>query len=129
MNLQGLFDKVAQHLLKQKTKSMQDRAFAYRGEEGRMCAVGCLIKDEFYRPSLEGKIILCNGAVQHAVQQSLDGEADSSVMTTAGTLTQQARHLLDDLQIVHDQRLTHHWKEELARLARDFKLKWKHESE
>lgn len=61
MNTQEIFNTVATHLLTQNARSMgtapqmEGRGCLYRGENGRMCAVGCLIKDEFYDPILENE--------------------------------------------------------------------------
>lgn len=55
---QEIFDKVATHLLTQKEKSTQELSTGtrcvYRSPKGLKCAVGCLIPDELYNPSLEG---------------------------------------------------------------------------
>ena len=48
---QEVFDVVAKHLLTQNAKSMDDpwdEMCAYRGENGRRCAVGALIPDDLY---------------------------------------------------------------------------------
>lgn len=55
---QGIFDKVAVHLLNQGVKSMGGQYLgtcAYRGEGSTMCAAGCLIADEDYNPNMENK--------------------------------------------------------------------------
>ena len=55
MTNQEAFDKVTAHLLKQQVKSYsQEEGCMYRGPNGTMCAVGCLIPDEDYRPKFEG---------------------------------------------------------------------------
>lgn len=65
MGAQALFNHVATHLLtqKKKSKSLQKDscgreiyACAYHGEGGLSCAVGCLIPDDLYTPSMEGKL-------------------------------------------------------------------------
>lgn len=50
--------KICDHLTAQKAQSLRD-AFhegecAYRGEGGKMCAVGVLLADEDYSPDMEG---------------------------------------------------------------------------
>ncbi len=62
-----LSEKIRDHLTKQKARAVADVANTtgdpmgepvsrcrYRGENGTMCAVGCLIPDERYRPEIEG---------------------------------------------------------------------------
>lgn len=52
-------NKIEQHLIQQKARAVQthlnvaDRC-QYRTAEGLMCAAGCLIPDDKYRPSMEG---------------------------------------------------------------------------
>lgn len=61
MNNREVFEKVKAHLLTQGKRSMGPRndetntiRCAYRGDNGAMCAIGCLIPDELYSPTLEG---------------------------------------------------------------------------
>jgi hypothetical protein len=55
MNAQEIFDKVATHLIKQGKVSVGEDGFcAYRGNDGLMCAVGCLIPDDIYHVDMEG---------------------------------------------------------------------------
>ena len=54
MTNQELFDIVAAHLIKQGRRSLDEFSVCqYRGTNGDMCAVGCLIKDELYDHGLE----------------------------------------------------------------------------
>ena len=58
MTLQEMFDTMAAHLLKQGERSVSPinpQQCRYRGDHGLKCAVGALIKDKFYKPSLEGR--------------------------------------------------------------------------
>ena len=56
-----IFDYVVTHLKNQKSQSMGSIYFAdsdecaYRGLDNKMCAVGCLIADDEYESSMEGK--------------------------------------------------------------------------
>ena len=58
---QEVFDTISAHLLTQKAKSMlhpkkppfEYEACAYRSREGLMCAIGCLIPLEDYKPEYE----------------------------------------------------------------------------
>ena len=57
---QQLFDYISAFLIKQGKPSV-DRSVAagcaYRGNGGTMCAVGCIIPDNFYNPKMEGAIV------------------------------------------------------------------------
>jgi hypothetical protein len=56
---QELFDYVTSFLLKQGEQSRGlGGACTYRGLNGLMCAAGCVIPDEFYRPAMEGDDIV-----------------------------------------------------------------------
>lgn len=59
---QQIFDKVLAHLLKQGKRavlasggSSNHEVCAYRAPDGRKCAAGCLIADEFYNANFEGR--------------------------------------------------------------------------
>lgn len=52
---QELYNRMFLHLLAQNERAINIHGCAYRGEENLQCAVGCLIKDEYYDESLEGK--------------------------------------------------------------------------
>lgn len=58
---------IRDHLAKQRAKSSVtlingQEVCRYRGEDGMMCAVGCLIPDDKYDPEMEGVGILKTGA-------------------------------------------------------------------
>lgn len=115
MTAQEIFDKVAAHLLQQGKRSMlltdeYEPVCAYRGEGGRMCAVGCLIKDENYTKELEGHGI---GSIQVLEALEASGVVFSHEL------------LLRELQIMHDTYRTTSWLECLRRIARDFDLTFK----
>lgn len=51
---QEVFDQVAKHMLKQQSQSMRNSSCAYRGNDGKMCAAGCLIADDEYNIGMDG---------------------------------------------------------------------------
>ena len=56
-----IFDYVESHLKKQGYRSMLSADFntcAYRGEDGDMCAVGCLIADDEYNTGMENNSVM-----------------------------------------------------------------------
>ena len=115
MLMQQIYDQVATHLLKQNSTCMRTDLdggiCAYRGEEGKMCAVGCLIKDEFYDVSLENHSI-DNFNVVNAVKLSLD--SNLSIVSL---------YLLERLQTLHDGVNPMEWKRALKKVAEEFELK------
>lgn len=48
MNTQQAFDTITNHLYTQKVRATHDNGCSYRGNNGTMCAVGCVLPDEFY---------------------------------------------------------------------------------
>ena len=107
---QELFTKVATHLLTQNAKSLMpgtsadDGVCAYRGEKGLMCAVGCLIPDSLYQPTLEKKAVtaLCI----------------KDVLAEAG-VDHGDNRLLYNLQYIHDCSRVNLWRERLNHLAKE----------
>lgn len=89
---------VARHLLTQKEQSMCLGACAYRGLNGRTCAVGVLIPDELYSPEFEDKRV---------------GE----VLFMLGVETEHT-DLLQRLQYIHDLPSKNH--DRLLNLAREY---------
>lgn len=87
-----IFNIVKEHLLDQDAKSMNsDNSCAYRNKTGLKCAIGVLIKDEFYHPRLEGN------TPEHAeVSEALE---QSNPDWDMGKVSMQ---MLWDLQNLHD---------------------------
>ena len=116
MNLQQIFDKTANHLLKQGVQSVleDNDTCAYRGQDGAMCAVGCLINDDAYSWKLEGTGILEGTRVQTALRNSgIEFDTDGQVM-----------RLLAMLQGIHDTKEESGWASSLGELADELGLKF-----
>lgn len=116
MNLQQIFDKTASHLLKQGTQSVLEDSdtCAYRGQDGLMCAVGCLINEDAYNWSLEGTAIDDSPNVQRALRHSgIEFDTDGQVML-----------LLTRLQAIHDTKEESDWAASLGELANELGLKF-----
>ena len=116
MNLQQLFDKTASHLLKQGTQSVLEDSdtCAYRGQDGLMCAVGCLINEDAYNWSLEGTAIDDSPNVQRALRHSgIEFDTDGQVML-----------LLTRLQTIHDTKEESDWASLIGALAIELGLKF-----
>ena len=111
MTLQEIFNRVSQHLLAQGEQSTRrGGGCAYRGDNGKACAVGCLIKDEAYKPVIEGL------STERA-------EVRRALMASIGPVSGKAFDLLSELQIVHDYTAPDGWPAALAEVAANFKLK------
>lgn len=108
MDDQQIFDTVATHLLAQGERSTRGTAgvCAYRGTGGLRCAVGCLIPNDRYKPSLEGQ-----GVTSGPVLDALPWEALAQV------------GLLNELQAVHDWCAAEDWRARLRELAEGRRLR------
>lgn len=115
MDQQEVFNKVYRHLLTQGERSEStftvdgiDRpGCAYRGDEGRKCAIGCLIDDDRYTPELETR-----GAGHPLVEDALG----------YSLLSHDDRCLLKRLQDVHDCRNPASWAASLKGISETFGL-------
>ena len=95
MNNREIFDHVKAHLLNQGKPSFRSNVnsyeCAYRGDNGLMCAIGCLIKDEFYNVDFEGKTIYQDDEIIKVVESSIGRKLEKSDI-----------NLLWELQRIHD---------------------------
>ena len=114
--LQETFDKIVDHLRKQNSKSLmeapRDDSCAYRGQDGKMCAVGCLIEDEFYDPSLEENIV-SNPKVRNALRNS-GYDIDGAFLK-----------LMVSMQECHDLKAVKDWESSFCIIANDHNLELK----
>jgi hypothetical protein len=116
MNIQQIFNKVSNHLLSQKKKSLleniipPDTIYGYRGMHRTMCSIGCLIDEKFYNPSLEG-FCISDKSVKNALNLSGISTEENSIL-----------FFLDRLQFIHDELDPEEWDVELIKLAINKKL-------
>ena len=109
-----IFDFVAAHLLRQGKQSRCASAGSlyhaclYRNTDGTSCAIGCLIKDEFYDPEMEGTQIPDNPMAQAAVAKSIGRK-----------LVGHVTDVLNMLQRVHDNDQPRHWPRRLSEARSD----------
>jgi hypothetical protein len=85
------------------------RYCAYRGEQGRRCAAGIFISDENYSGKMEGQI-----AFTDAVK--------SGLLASGFPDKYEHRHLLLELQKVHDGWAPASWKVALNDIAKEYKF-------
>jgi hypothetical protein len=94
MNKQQTFNKVVRHLRRQGRATDSKGTCMYRTPNGRSCAVGCLIPDELYHESMEGKAV-------GTTSSPLSGFMASKI-TALVELLEIDVVLARDLQTVHD---------------------------
>ena len=90
---QEIFNFVIQHLTEQGERAEDSTGIcAYRGRNKTMCAVGCLIPDEFYSPHIE----------EMGLEQILIEHENSLSMKYVLDLINSHNNLLSSLQCFHD---------------------------
>lgn len=117
-SLQDIFTQARDHLLKQNCKSQRKHPHsggtnlvcAYRGNNNTMCAVGCFIADEEYKPKMDT-----------GVNTSFDSLIATGIFPI---MNDKHCYLLAKLQLIHDQYEPNQWSEKLLDLAIAFDLEW-----
>jgi hypothetical protein len=115
---QEIFDKVYTHLEQQgEASALETGACLYRSEDGKMCAVGCLIIDEDYNSDFEG-----NSVFELIEDYGWKPEGVSR-------MTPKMVEFLTDLQCAHDEALDGgsigEWHKEMALIAKSHGLNFK----
>ena len=100
-NKRKVFEQVKAHLLEQNARSEIDRTCMYRGDNGKTCAIGCLIWNKHYAAKLE---MLGSSEPDVVAALSKSGvDMDEPKML----------ELLESLQYTHDAWTEDEWREEL----------------
>lgn len=113
MTNQEIFDRVYVHLLTQNAKSEASIGCAYRGDNGRKCAIGCLIPDEVYKPDFEG---ISPEVLGEAPPIGPCQEAFFEALLSLGFSIKQGA-FLNSLQLIHDVYDPCDWKSKLFDFA------------
>lgn len=122
MTEQEIFDKVATHLLTQNEKAVNSTGgCVYRTGKGLKCAVGCLISDDLYDPSLEGLGVIVFVRTAARPDRVADCRVARDIAKKIG-LEEEHGGLLGDLQNIHDTRQPKTWRSFLLSVAKDHKL-------
>lgn len=109
MNKQEVFDKIATHLLTQNSAAY-DWGCKYRTNDGRKCAIGCLIPDHLYDSNIEGLSLSGNNRLISILENVL------------GQLDDIDHKILRDLQDLHDSIHIEKWKFNLKIIAKRYNL-------
>lgn len=120
LNKQEVFDKVASHLLTQWEQSIHtdpetgNTECVYRGDEGLMCAAGCIIPDNIYdAETMEGKVW---GYITDTWFEELN-----VLMDVEGT-----KDMVTDMQTLHDREKDPNvWPERLLGIAQRHGVEYK----
>lgn len=102
---QEVFDQVVQHLREQGVQSTTEEGCAYRGDDGLMCAAGCLIADDEYTPYMDSSN---KTSWAHLVFEDIFPDEHDD--------------LISGLQLVHDEYHPDNWEEGFYSVSQDFNL-------
>jgi hypothetical protein len=112
---QQLFDLISTHLLTQKSKSTDGKACFYRDQDGKKCALGIVISDAEYSPTMERQTL------SMLLQNNGDGYQLSHDTAVEMRLN---FDLLRALQVIHDVNYPDMWAHSLQRIAEEFRLEF-----
>lgn len=103
MTAQQIFDLVAERLLKQGERAVDDKGkLFYRGPGDLVSPMGCLIPDCLYRPEMEGKTV-------HALMNEFPSVSE--------LLGWKNIELIFQLQMIHDIGHPNNWRSLLLTIA------------
>lgn len=121
VTIQEVFDRVVSHLLTQKKPSYSaGGGCAYRGADGLMCAVGCLIPDNLYNPLMDTSD---STDIESVIKRF--GMIDLFDFKVTDCSDDEFISLLDDLQSIHDAHPSSKWENELKLLATNHNLEFR----
>ncbi len=112
---QEIFIKVRGHLLAQNERAFKlagngEQFCMYRDPDGKMCAAGCLIKNEHYSSDMEGL-----GTHEEPIIKALK-------LSGVNMDDEQTANLIARMQGLHDTVSPMFWEEKLQNLGREFGL-------
>lgn len=116
---QKLVNIIVPHLLKQNARSVMksnSKVCLYRGLNGRMCAVGAVIKDEHYNEDLEG--------ISISIIFDRSGEKLCLALKRSGIDVDSDYYLLSQLQWIHDNISVNKWNDRLKCFLKSNHLRW-----
>ena len=117
--MQWMYDTIMLHLRTQKSRAVSKEDFcAYLTEDGKQCAIGCLIPKHLYHTSMEG--LSAESLIKEYTElfDHLFGKDTTEMEIRAG------QQLLDNMQDVHDssQYPTRGWIGAAHKIGKNFKL-------
>lgn len=126
LTAQQIFDRVADHLAKQGVAAYRRdaagiRSCVYKNDQGQMCAVGCLIPEQSYRPEFDDRSLMETIWEQHRerfaehllsapgtdARELMHYTPFAEALAAGGVDVHEHHTLLTRLQRVHDISMTH----------------------
>lgn len=134
MDKKQVFETVKNHLLQQKVRAEKANGLcAYKTSDGLKCAVGCLIKEEFYNHYFEGfgfrlsppnAVVLLGDAPLPEECSLSQGRVIIDALKKSGVAveTEEDIAFLADLQEIHDSEQPNQWGYALDKLQAKYNL-------
>ena len=127
LSTQEAYNLACKHLITQGRKSVNDEdKCVYRDGiiDGKvqMCAVGCLIPDELYEPSMDEEDIVVHTSEIDRVPSYLESDLLGKYHRLKEYFKYVDRNLLNSLQRLHDGQPEWCWKEKLKAIGAEYKL-------
>jgi hypothetical protein len=125
LNKQEVFSKVKKHLLKQNRQAKSvEKGCRYKTQDGKKCAIGCLIEEKFYSSNLEscsvaGILNYPNYVRYNVLIKALKQSLKLKEISTNDLI------FLSDLQYVHDYEPIIDWPFRLKTIAEKYGLEYK----
>lgn len=110
---QEIFNTVVTHLRTQGSPAKDGYSCKYRSADGKMCAVGCLIEDDYYSTNLEGE-----GADAPDVLEAVS----NSLLVDPEDLYDIDGDFLLELQAIHDDYTPDAWEKQFIQVAKSHNL-------
>lgn len=105
---QSIFNKVVNHLRTQGCKAVDGTYCRYRIKKTNLkCAIGCLIPNDKYKPSMEG--------------ESIDSKLIANALRMKNSLSRK-NEFLQNLQYIHDFSPIKNWELEFINFTKQYKL-------
>lgn len=112
MNYKKIFNIISKHMLEQKVRSSnEDGLCFYKCEDGRMCAIGCILPDD--HPGLK---LHCN--IEELLKLFPDLRKVWDIRYKDDII------FLKELQLIHDKQNPLKWKEYLKKFAEKYHIKF-----
>ncbi len=116
---QEAFTKIVLHLRRQGERSLDNGACVYRGENGRSCAIGCIIADEHYTEALEGTVL--KNPDRHGTWQR-SGALFRALKASGWDVSNKTLEMLCAMQAIHDAIDVADWESRFTAVAKGYGL-------
>lgn len=123
MSLQGVYDMVGTHLLKQRARAVHDGRLMYRTPSGLTDPIGCLIHKHLYHTDMEGYAFKgVDTWHQYDSNGGLTKLKNALDVSGVDVDDEKTMRLITDLQRLHDDNEAEFWYDRLVAVGRTWRL-------